>query len=110
MLLIKITASLDENMKETYRVNVLEALYFVRKYLDQGYKNASENWFQKARFTGTQVKNMKIIAPSQYVALEINFNDYVTCDDELFICAIQTNEIVDLSKSSKAQFRCRNRQ
>lgn len=102
LLMRKITESLDENAEKRYKANVLDALYFVRQSWDQVSKTTIEKCFQKAGFPGTQGEsdeNDEDIAPLEEVAPGIHFNDYLTCDDGLSICATEVNEIFDLSES-----------
>lgn len=73
----------------------------MRQSWDQVSKNTIEKCFQKAGFPGTQGESDEYnedIAPLEEVAPGIDFNDYVTCDDGLSICATEVSEIVDLSE------------
>ncbi|GBN48308.1 hypothetical protein AVEN_168893-1 [Araneus ventricosus] len=82
----------------------------MRQSWDQVSKNTIEKCFQKAGFPGTQEESdendEEVIFPFdpseelvwKEVASGIDFNDYVTCDDGLSICASEVNEIADLSE------------
>ena len=93
---------MEENAEQRYKANVLDALYFVRQSWDQVSKNSIEKCFQKAGFPGTQVESDENSYPSEVICKEvvpgIDFNDYVTCDDGLTLCANEVYEIVDLSE------------
>ena len=88
-------------MQKKYKVNVLDALYFLRQSWNQVSKNTIKKYFQKAEFPGTQLEsdlNDEDIAPSIQIAPAIGFNYYVLCDDGLSICSTEVSEIGELSE------------